>query len=71
MADPPIAILSNAVWILMILPSKCKNSLLVPFIKGTEPKIVPDVRKKCFNKSRRATESVLDKLKEVFEGGEG
>ena len=50
---------------------KCKNSLLVPFIKGTEPKIVPDVRKKCSNKSRRATESVLDKLKEVFEGGEG
>jgi len=50
---------------------KCKNSLLVPFIKGTEPKIVPDVRKKCSNKSRRAAESVLDKLKEVFEGGEG
>lgn len=50
---------------------RCKNSLLVPFIKGTEPKVIPNVRKTCSNKNRRPTESVVDKLKEVFEGGEG
>ena len=29
----------------------CKNSLLVPFIRGTEPIKVPNVRKKCFSKN--------------------
>ena len=50
---------------------KCKNSLFVPFIIGTEPKTVPDVRRKCSNKTKNSEESVLDKLKEVFEGGQG
>ena len=50
---------------------KCKNSLFVPFIIGTEPNTVPDVRRKCSNKTKNSEESVLDKLKEVFEGGQG
>ena len=50
---------------------KCKNSLLVPFIKGTEPKTIPDVRRKCSTKKKIVSDSVMDKLKEVFEGGRG
>ena len=50
---------------------KCKNSLLVPFIKGTEPKTIPDVRRKCSTKKKIFSDSVMDKLKEVFEGGQG
>ena len=49
---------------------KCKNSLLVPFIKGTEPKSIPNVRRKCATRSLDTNEGVLDKLREVFEGGE-
>ena len=50
---------------------KCKNSLLVPFIRGTEPKSIPNVRRKCATRSLDTNEGVLDKLREVFEGGEG
>ena len=50
---------------------KCKNSLLVPFIKGTEPKTIPSVRRKCANKLDRANSGALDKLRKVFEGGQG
>ena len=50
---------------------KCDNSLLVPFIKGTEPKFVPDVRKKCATRGKTPRESVMDKLKGIFEGGQG
>ena len=50
---------------------KCKNSLLVPFIKGTEPKIIPNVRRGCATKFDRSDSGVLDKLREVFEGGQG
>ena len=49
---------------------KCKNSLLVPFIRGTEPKSIPNVRRKCATRSLDTNEGVLDKLREVFEGGE-
>ena len=48
---------------------KCKNSLLVPFIEGTEPKLIPNVRKKCAEKIKSREDTVMDKLKEIFEGG--
>ena len=51
--------------------AKCKNSLLVPFIRGTEPKIIPDTRRKCSVAKERRGDGVLDKLKEVFEGVQG
>ena len=50
---------------------KCKNSLLVPFIKGTEPKIIPNVRRSCATKFDRSDSGVLDYLRVVFEGGQG
>ena len=49
---------------------KCKNSLLVPFIEGTEPNITPNVRRKCSNRNENPSEGLLDKLKEAFEGGQ-
>ena len=49
----------------------CKNSIKVPFIKGTEPTKIPDVRRKCASKKQQSTETILDRLREVFEGGQG
>ena len=49
---------------------KCKNSLLVPFIQGTEPKSVPNVRRKCATRSIETNKGVLSKLRAVFEEGE-
>ena len=49
----------------------CKNSIKVPFIKGTEPTKIPDVRRKCASKKQLSTETILDRLREVFEGGQG
>ena len=49
---------------------KCKNSLLVPFIQGTEPKSVPNVRRKCATRSLGTNKGVLSKLRAVFEEGE-
>ena len=64
----------NYVWTDMndglLSGKKCKNSLLVPFIEGTEPNITPSVRKKCSNRNENPSEGLLDKLKEVFEGGQ-
>ena len=48
---------------------KCKNSLLVPFIEGTEPKLIPNVRRNCAEKIKSSEDTVMDKLKEIFEGG--
>ena len=48
---------------------KCKNSLLVPFIIGTEPNTIPAVRNKCASKPTRNKSEVMQKLKKVFEEG--
>jgi len=48
----------------------CKNSLLVPFIIGTEPNTIPSVRNKCASKPKRNKSDVMQKLKKVFEEGQ-
>jgi len=48
----------------------CKNSLLVPFITGTEPNTIPSVRNKCASKPKRYKSDVMQKLKKVFEEGQ-
>jgi len=50
---------------------KCKNSILIPFIEGTEPNKIPDVRRDCSSKIESSRNTVMDKLKEVFEVGQG
>ena len=50
---------------------KCKNSILIPFIEGTEPNKIPDVRRECSSKIESSRNTVMDKLKEVFEVGQG
>ena len=50
---------------------KCKNSILTPFIEGTEPNKIPDVRRECSSKIESSRNTVMDKLKEVFEVGQG
>ena len=46
---------------------KCKNSIHTPFIIGTEPNNIPDVRRKCGSASVDEPSSVVKKLKQVFE----
>ena len=46
---------------------KCKNSIHTPFIIGTEPKNIQDVRRKCGAASEEEASSVVKKLKQVFE----
>ena len=48
----------------------CKNSLLVPFIFGSEPNTIPSVRNKCASKPKRNKSDVMQKLKKVFEEGQ-
>ena len=48
---------------------KCRNSLLVPFINGTEPNTIPGVRSRCATKPERNTSDVMQKLRKVFEEG--
>jgi len=50
---------------------KCKNSILIPFIEGTEPNKIPDVRRECSSKIESSSNTVMDKLKKVFEVGQG
>lgn len=65
----------NYVWTDMndglLSGKRCKNSLLVPFIKGTEPNITPTVRRKCSNRKETSDGGFLERLKEAFEGGQG
>ena len=49
---------------------KCKNSLLVPFIIGTEPNTIPSVRNKCASRPKKDQSDVMQKLKKVFEEGQ-
>ena len=46
---------------------KCKNSILTPFIIGTEPKNIPSVRRRCGSMLEDESSSVIKKLKQVFE----
>jgi penicillin-binding protein 1B len=55
----------------LVSGEKCKNSLLVPFIIGTEPNTIPSVRNKCASKPKRSQSDVMQKLKKVFEEGQG
>ncbi len=55
----------------LVSGEKCKNSLLVPFIIGTEPNTIPSVRYKCASKPKRNQSDVMQKLKKVFEEGQG
>jgi penicillin-binding protein 1B len=55
----------------LVSGEKCKNSLLVPFIVGTEPNTIPSVRSKCASKPTRNQSDVMKKLKKVFEEGQG
>tara|TARA_B100000945_G_scaffold139973_1_gene112112 strand:- start:2259 stop:4550 length:2292 start_codon:yes stop_codon:yes gene_type:complete len=48
---------------------KCKNSLLVPFINGTEPNTIPAVRNRCATKPEKNKSDVMQKLRKVFEEG--
>ena len=54
----------------LVSGQKCKNSVLVPFIIGTEPKTIPSVRNKCASKLKRNQSDVMQKLKKVFEEGQ-
>ena len=53
----------------LVSGKKCKNSLLVPFIIGTEPNTIPSVRSKCATKPKKNQSDVMQKLKKVFEEG--
>ena len=55
----------------LVSGEKCKNSLLVPFIIGTEPNTIPSARSKCASKPKRNKSDVMQKLKKVFEEGQG
>ena len=46
---------------------KCEGSLEIPFISGTEPKVVPNKRKWCRGKEDSRTSKVVDKIKEMIE----
>ena len=46
---------------------KCKNSIFTPFIIGTEPKNIPEVRRRCGSSLEDESSSVVKKLKQVFE----
>ena len=45
----------------------CKNSINVPFIKGSEPTIIPDARKKCRVKEKVPQNSIMDKVRKILE----
>ncbi len=53
----------------LVSGEKCKNSLLVPFIIGTEPNTIPSVRSKCATRPKKDQSDVMQKLKKVFEEG--
>ena len=55
----------------LVSGEKCKNSLLVPFIIGTEPNTIPSVRNRCASNPKSNQSDVMQKLKKVFEEGQG
>lgn len=46
---------------------KCKGSLLIPFISGTEPTFLPDNRKKCRINEESYASKVVKKIKEAVQ----
>ena len=46
---------------------RCKRSILIPFVEGTEPKMIPQNRKKCRISEESYTAKVLNKIKEAIE----
>ena len=45
----------------------CKGSILIPFVEGTEPEMIPQNRKKCRISEESYTSKVLNKIKEAIE----
>ena len=46
---------------------RCKGSILIPFVEGTEPEIIPQNRKKCRISEESYTSKVINKIKEAIE----
>lgn len=46
---------------------RCKGSILIPFVEGTEPEMIPQNRKKCRISDESYTAKVLNKIKEAIE----
>jgi hypothetical protein len=46
---------------------KCKGSIFIPFIEGTEPEIIPQNRKKCRINKESYSSKVINKIKEAIE----
>ena len=45
----------------------CKNSISIPIIKGSEPLVTPDARKKCRVKEKIPENSIMDKVRKILE----
>lgn len=45
---------------------ECKNSFLAPFIKGTQPKVIPEERKKCRVSKTLTPLKIIKKIKDVM-----
>lgn len=45
----------------------CKGSILIPFVEGTEPEMIPQNRKKCRISKESYTSKVINKIKEAIE----
>ena len=45
---------------------KCKNSIKVPFIRGSAPQKLPFERKKCRVKEKKQTKNIIEQIREVF-----
>ena len=46
---------------------RCKGSILIPFVEGTEPEMIPQNRKKCRISEESYTSKVINKIKEAIE----
>ena len=46
---------------------RCKRSILITFVEGTEPEMIPQNRKKCRISDESYTAKVLNKIKEAIE----
>ena len=46
---------------------RCKGSILIPFVEGTEPEMIPQNRKKCRISEESYTAKVLNKIKEAID----
>ena len=46
---------------------RCKGSILIPFVEGTEPEMIPQNRKKCRISEESYTTKVLNKIKEAID----